>query len=87
MQASFSRCEYGAVGGARFAIVNEVMGGVKPVRLGAFEQRFIDKFSSRSKICAISITLYHSLSQLPRFAVELVAFGGIILIILPFDDG
>ena len=66
----------------RFTSVSEVFGAGKAVKLGGLENIYIDKFSKTSKIFAKHQATMQILSQLPRFAIEAVAFGGMILFIL-----
>jgi ATP-binding cassette, subfamily B, bacterial PglK len=66
----------------RFTSVNEVFGAGKEVKLGGLENTYIDKFSKTSKIFAKHQASMQVLGQLPRFAIEAVGFGGMILFIL-----
>tara|TARA_B110000027_G_scaffold134173_1_gene165334 strand:- start:291 stop:2081 length:1791 start_codon:yes stop_codon:yes gene_type:complete len=66
----------------RFTSVSEVFGAGKAVKLGGLENVYIGKFSKTSKIFAKHQATMQILSQLPRFAIEAVAFGGMILFIL-----
>ncbi len=66
----------------RFTSINEVFGAGKEVKLGGFESTYIDKFSRTTKIFAKHQASMKVLAQLPRFAIEAIAFGGMILFIL-----
>ena len=66
----------------RFTAASEAFGSPKEVKLGGLEQVFIDRFSSSSKIFARHQALAIIISQIPRFAVEGIAFGGILILIL-----
>ena len=66
----------------RFTSVNEVFGAGKEVKLGGFENTYIDKFSKTSKIFAKHQASMKILAQLPRFGIEAIGFGGMILFIL-----
>lgn len=66
----------------RFLAVSEVFNAVKEVKVGSLEKVFIEKFSKASKIHARNQALAQASSALPRFFVEGVAFGGMILVIL-----
>ena len=54
----------------------------KEVKLGGFENTYIDKFSKTTKIFAKHQATMKVLAQLPRFAIEAIGFGGILLFIL-----
>jgi ABC-type multidrug transport system fused ATPase/permease subunit len=65
----------------RFTAVSEVFGAVKEVKFGGLEQAYIKNFSNSAQIFArtqVSVTV---ISQLPRHVLEVIAFGGILIII------
>lgn len=66
----------------RFTSINEVFGAGKEVKLGGFENKYIDRFSKTTKIFAKHQATMKSIAQLPRFAIEAIGFGGMILFIL-----
>ena len=66
----------------RFTSINEVFGAGKEVKLGGLENAYIDKFSKTTKIFAKHQASMKVLAQLPRFAIEAIGFGGMILFIL-----
>jgi ABC-type bacteriocin/lantibiotic exporter with double-glycine peptidase domain len=66
----------------RFTIVGEAFGAVKEIKLGGFEKKYIDQFSEPAKKLARYEAFMGVLTQLPRFAIEAVAFGGMLLITL-----
>ena len=66
----------------RFKIISEVFGAVKEVKLGGLEENYIKQFSKSAKILARTIASSQVIAILPRFILEAVAFGGILLIIL-----
>ncbi len=69
---------------SRFFAVNEAFSAIKELKVSGVERIYIDRFSlpseNRSKYMAIS----HAIGNLPRYAVEMIAFGGIILVTLYF---
>ncbi len=67
---------------SRFTSINEVFGASKEVKLGGLEKNYIDKFSKKSKIFAKHQATVKILAQLPRFSIEAIGFGGMILFIL-----
>jgi ABC-type multidrug transport system fused ATPase/permease subunit len=66
----------------RFTAVSEAFGASKEVKIGGLEKIYIKIFSRSAKIVARAQALSQVISQLPRFILEAVAFGGILLIIL-----
>ena len=67
---------------SRFTSINEVFGASKEVKLGGYEINYIKKFSKTSKIFAKHQASAKILAQLPRFGIEAIAFGGMILFII-----
>ena len=66
----------------RFSIVAESFGGVKELKIRGMENFFIQKFSKPSEIYANKNALAAIIGNLPRFFLEGIAFGGILIIIL-----
>lgn len=66
----------------RFTAVSEAFGATKEVKVGGLEQTYIKSFSDSAKIFAQSQASSQVVSQLPRFILEAIAFGGILLITL-----
>jgi len=66
----------------RFSSVNEVFGAVKEVKIGQLEEIYIKKYSNASYILAITQAYSQLIGQLPRFILEGIVFGGILLIML-----
>ena len=66
----------------RFTAVSEAFGAAKEVKVGGLEQIYSKRFSEPSKIVARNLASAASISQLPRFFLEAIAFGGILLLIL-----
>jgi ATP-binding cassette subfamily C protein len=64
----------------RFQSVSESLGGIKAVKLRAKEDVFIDQFNWPSKKYAHYQTLNKVINKVPRYILEAIAFGGIILI-------
>lgn len=66
----------------RFRVVSEALGGIKTVKLLGRETRYIEDFDG----AALKIARYQAssmtLSVVPRYAIEAIAFGGIILLTL-----
>jgi len=66
----------------RFKIVNEIFGGIKDVKLLRNEGFFLEEFMQASIRQANSSAMNQVISLLPRYALETIAFGGILLIVL-----
>ena len=66
----------------RFTAVSEMFGAAKEVKVGRLEKTYINSFSNSAQIFARAQASSLTISQLPRFVLEAVAFGGILLIIL-----
>ena len=66
----------------RFTAINEAFGAAKEVKIGGLEKTYIKRFSDSSQIFAKHSASSTVINQLPRFALEVVAFGGIMLMIL-----
>jgi ATP-binding cassette, subfamily B, bacterial PglK len=66
----------------RFTIINEAFGAFKELKVAGLEEIYIKRFSDPAKTLAHQSALLAIISQLPRFALEAVAFGGIVLVIL-----
>jgi ABC-type multidrug transport system fused ATPase/permease subunit len=66
----------------RFTVLSEAFGGVKEIKLGGLEKIYTERFSDPAYIYARTQASATLLGQLPRFFLEAVAFGGILLVIL-----
>ena len=66
----------------RFTAVSEAFGASKEVKIAGLEENFIERFSESAKIFALTTASSRIIGLLPRFALEAIAFGGIILAIL-----
>src|SRR6056297_1922482 len=71
---------------ARFRIAGEALGGIKDVKLLGREAAYLDRYSGPSAGMARSQIGVGVLSQAPRFAIQIVAFGGIIVLCLALLD-
>ena len=66
----------------RFRLMNEGFGGIKDVLLLGRDADFIGRFNKTGNILAYSLGTTNAIIQIPRYLVELIAFGSIILLIL-----
>jgi ABC-type multidrug transport system fused ATPase/permease subunit len=66
----------------RFIAISEAFGAAKEVKVGRLEQTYIKRYSDPAKTMAQHRASSAVISQLPRFALEAIAFGGIMLMML-----
>lgn len=66
----------------RFKTLSEAFGASKEVKFKGLEEIYVRRFSDFSQKFALSQASAQVISQLPRFILEAIAFGGIMLIIL-----
>ena len=66
----------------RFKAANEAFGGIKAVKLMGKEDAFVRRYAIHSIKFARQNAFAEVLVQLPVYALETIAFGGIILIVL-----
>ena len=66
----------------RFKSVSEAFGASKEVKIGGLEKKYIQKFSDPAQIYAKTQASSQAINLIPRFFLEAMAFGGILLIIL-----
>lgn len=71
---------------ARFRIANEALGGVKDLKLLGRERDYLARYDAPSYKMARVITTIQIMSIMPKFVLEAVAFGGIILLCLLLID-
>jgi ATP-binding cassette, subfamily B, bacterial PglK len=67
---------------SRFEILAEAFGGIKELKLAGLEEVLIGRYTEPAKRCAKSITKAQVAKQLPRYALEIIAFGGMLLVVL-----
>tara|TARA_B100001057_G_scaffold242625_1_gene242950 strand:+ start:8059 stop:9819 length:1761 start_codon:yes stop_codon:yes gene_type:complete len=66
----------------RFKAVIDAFGAAKEVKFGGLEQTYIKRYSEPTFIFAQTQASSGVISQIPRFILEAIAFGGVLLIIL-----
>ena len=66
----------------RFKSVNEAFGGIKEIKVLNREPYFLERYSKASYKQAILKSWNAVIGQIPRFALEAIAFGGIIIFVL-----
>jgi ATP-binding cassette, subfamily B, bacterial PglK len=68
----------------RYRITSEAFGGIKDIKVGGHEESYLKRFDEPAKIYARAETAASVFSAIPKYFLEMVAFGGIILVILYF---
>lgn len=66
----------------RFRLMNEGFGGIKDVLLLGRDSSFIKSFSKTGQVLAYSQGTNTTLTQMPRYLIELIAFGSMIALLL-----
>jgi ABC-type multidrug transport system fused ATPase/permease subunit len=66
----------------RFTAVSEAFGAAKEVKVGGLEHAYIQRFAAPAQTYARHQASAQVISQLPRFALEAIAFGGMLLVML-----
>ena len=67
---------------ARFKAASQLLGGIKEIKLYQRSGYFLQAYSTASERLARAWAATQIISQLPRYALEVLAFGGIIAIVL-----
>ena len=71
-----------AANAARHRIALEAFGGIKDVKLMGLEGHYAARYETPSRSFAESSAASQVIGELPRFLLEAVAFGGLVLMIL-----
>ena len=66
----------------RFKVVNEAFGGIKDVKISGLENSFLQQYQGPAERFARRLAASQIGAQLPRFALEIVTFGGMLLVVL-----
>jgi ABC-type multidrug transport system fused ATPase/permease subunit len=66
----------------RFELLSEAFGGIKDVKVSGLEEFFLHRFDRPGRRYARYQTAVQLAAQLPRFALEAVAFLGLVLVLL-----
>ena len=65
-----------------FTSVNETFSAAKEVKLGGLEQTFFKRFSIPALLLASREALIKCIGNIPRLGIEIIVFGGMLLIVL-----
>ncbi len=66
----------------RFKIITEAFGAAKEIKVSNLEQIYTQRFSVPAKTSARHAASAQLISNLPKYALEAIAFGGMVLMIL-----
>ena len=66
----------------RFFALSETIGSIKEIKLRNLEETFLNRFAKSSLILIKKTILVQAISDLPRYMIEAIAFGGMIMLIL-----
>ncbi len=66
----------------RFTAVIEAFGAAKEVKVGGLEHVYIQRFATPAEVYAKGQATTQVIAQLPRFLLEAIAFGGMLLVVL-----
>ncbi len=67
---------------SRYRLAAEMLTGIKEVKLAGLEQTFLERYGVPSHAYASAMATNQIIAQLPRFALETIAFGGVMLLVL-----
>lgn len=66
----------------RMRLVSEALASIKEVKVFGAERFFTDRYAEVSAVLARNEPTGHAMSQSPRYIIEAVAFGGVLIIVL-----
>jgi ATP-binding cassette, subfamily B, bacterial PglK len=69
---------------ARFMALDEGFGAFKEVKMGNLEHVYLDRFAFPAKTYSRHLATATIIAHIPRFILELISFGGLLLVILYF---
>jgi ABC-type multidrug transport system fused ATPase/permease subunit len=65
-----------------FKVVCEAFAAVKEVKVGGLEGEYVRRFSTPAELYAQQMAAAAAAAHLPRFVLEAIAFGGLMLVVL-----
>jgi len=66
----------------RFIAVSEAFGAMKEVKVSRLEKLYVNRFSKPAQIYASRQSMSVVIAQVPRYFIEGIAFGGMVLLVL-----
>jgi ABC-type multidrug transport system fused ATPase/permease subunit len=67
---------------ARAQALANALGGIKEVKMMGLEEECIARYAKPAQCYAAAMSKSHSIAQAPRYVIEAIAFGGMILALL-----
>jgi ATP-binding cassette subfamily C protein len=64
----------------RYTYAKEALGGIKQLKILGREENFVEKYRSQSKRYSKSQAIYRVIKKSPKYILETISFGGIIII-------
>lgn len=71
----------------KFKTADEALSGIKDLKILRREWMFLEKFAVHARRHSLNNVTAGTISQIPRYALEILAFGGILMVILYFLGG
>jgi ABC-type multidrug transport system fused ATPase/permease subunit len=71
----------------RFLAVMEAFSAIKEVKISSLEMAYVERFSKPSSLYVKYQASFQVASTVPRFAIEAIAFGGMLLVMLYLLSG
>jgi ABC-type multidrug transport system fused ATPase/permease subunit len=75
-------CEAVVAGSERVKIANEAFGGIKELKILGHEKSFVRRYDTPSRALAERLAASQAWGKVPKYLLEMVAFGGVLLITL-----
>lgn len=66
----------------RFMAISETFGAIKEIKVGKLEQIYLNRFSRPARTFAQTTASSQIIGQLPRYILESITFGGVVLFML-----
>lgn len=66
----------------RFRVATEMLTGIKEVKVAGLERVFLRRYTAPSLAFAEAVAKSQMIGQLPRFALESIAMGGVLIMLL-----
>ncbi len=70
----------------RFRVASESLFAIKEVKIGGVEDLYLQRFDTSAKEFAKNEAQLKTITALPRYALEAIAFGGMVLVLLSVLD-
>jgi ABC-type multidrug transport system fused ATPase/permease subunit len=72
----------------RYKILSEIFGAIKEVKVGVLEERYINRFLKPAKDYVKSQSIAYLIGQTPRYFLEVIVFGALVvsLLVLILND-